>query len=116
MRGRHIRHAEPECPPILRPWEVPSGTAAPDMCGSARATSVQLRAASCTSPRVEVNYMPRKQRFKPSRKPKPTPAQVEELTEIAAQHADLARTSDIDLSRPPPEVRGEPRREEAEAS
>jgi hypothetical protein len=63
--------------------------------------------------------MPRKQRFKPSRKPKPVPvAQTQEgavLEQSGAQREEASRTSAADHIESMPEPRATQRREEMEA-
>jgi hypothetical protein len=62
--------------------------------------------------------MPRKQRFKPSRKPKPIPtAQAQEAAELGRQGVqldDAARAPETERPEHPADNRS-PRREEAEA-
>jgi hypothetical protein len=60
--------------------------------------------------------MPRKQRFKPSRKPKPTPeVQTQEHDRSNTQRTDATRTPETDRLEHAVEPADDPRPEEAEA-
>ena len=65
--------------------------------------------------------MPRKQRFKPSRKPKPIPTPAPQtdgggpIDQSTAQRDDVPRSPEHEAPRPPPEVRADPRTGDGEA-